>query len=99
MAKLVRTHVPFIEQFGLESVVTRAVPCDVELLLLLAQAGQEGLDRSAVGQASKYPPSTVTRTLQRMDKARHVHRMRDGKFHITGPGEKYLLDYLAKQDE
>jgi hypothetical protein len=97
MATLMRPHIPFIEQFGEESVVTRAVPCDVELLLLLARGGQDGLDRRTIGQASKYPPSTVTQSLQRMEKARHVHRTRQGAFHITGPGEKYLLNYLAEQ--
>jgi hypothetical protein len=96
MATLMRPHIPFVEQFGGESVVTRVVPCDVELLLLLAREGRDGLDRRAIGQASKYPPSSVTQSLQRMDKARHVHRTREGIFHITGPGEKYLLNYLAQ---
>jgi hypothetical protein len=96
MVTLMRPHVPFIEQFGEESVVTRVVPSDVELLLLLARAGQDGLDRSAVGQASKFPPPTVTRSLQRQDKARQVHRTQDGMFHITGTGEAKLLDYLTQ---
>jgi len=96
MAALMRPHVPFIEEFGQESVVTRAVPCDVELLLLLARAGQDGLDRRIVGQASKFPPSTVTRSLQRLDRARQVHRTREGTIHITGTGEAKLLDYLSQ---
>lgn len=94
MAALMRAHVPFIEQFGEESVVTRAVPCDVELLLLLAQAGQNGLDRRKLGQASKFSAPTVTRTLQSLDKRREVHRTRGGIFHITGNGEARLAEYL-----
>lgn len=95
MTTLMRPHIPFIEQFGDESVVTRSVPCEVELLLLLAKAAAEGLDRKALGRASKYPASTVTKAVQRLDKSRHVHRTRDGVFRVTGSGEAHLAEYLA----
>jgi hypothetical protein len=95
MAALMRPHLPFIEQFGDESVVTRVVPCEVELLLLLTKAARDGLNRKALGQISKYPAPTVTRALQRLDKSREVHRTRDGIYHITGSGEVHLADYLG----
>jgi DNA-binding transcriptional ArsR family regulator len=94
METLMRPHVPFIERFGDEHVVTRKVPCDVELLLLLSREASQGLDRRALGQSSKYPPPTVTRTLQRLGDARHVHRTRDGQYHITGAGDEYMADQL-----
>jgi hypothetical protein len=98
MHDLMVGHVPFIEQFGDESVVTRDVPCNIELLLLLTKADARGIDRGALGRASKYAPATVTKTLQRMDKLRLVHRTRDGGlFHITAPGEQELAKFLLAE--
>jgi hypothetical protein len=94
MRVLMRPHVPFIEQFGNEHVVTKKVPCNIELLLLLAREASEGLDRTALGQSSKYPPSTVTNAITRMQKERHVHRTQDRRYHITGSGEDYLAEHL-----
>jgi hypothetical protein len=87
MAALVRGHVPFVETFGAERVVTTKVPCDVELLLLLARAAGEGLNRTALGQASKYASPRVSEAIGRLSGERYVHQTRDGKYHITGPGE------------
>jgi hypothetical protein len=95
MRVLMRPHVPFIEQFGHEHVVTKNVPCNIELLLLLARAAPEGLDRTGLGQSSKYTPSTVTGAVKRMQKARHIHRTQDGRYHITGTGENCLADYVS----
>jgi hypothetical protein len=95
MASLVQAHFPFVEQFGDEWVVTQHVPCDIELLLLMARASPNGLGRKALGQASKFAPATVTRTLQRMQDHRQIHRTREGVFHITGSGEKHLTEYLV----
>jgi hypothetical protein len=98
MLDLMTGHVPFIEQFGDESVVTRKVPCNIELLLLLTRAGSEGLDRGALGKSSNFSPPTVTRTVQRMDELRQVHRSRGGKIHITSTGERELSAYLIEAD-
>jgi hypothetical protein len=88
MHDLMVGHVPFIEQFGDESVVTRDV----------TKADARGIDRGALGRASKYAPATVTKTLQRMDKLRLVHRTRDGGlFHITAPGEQELAKFLLAE--
>jgi hypothetical protein len=99
MAALMRGHVPFVESFGDERVVTRKVPCDVELLLLLAGAIGEGLDRTALGKASKYPPPRVSEAIRRLSDDRYVHQTRDGKYHITGPGERFLAEQVAGQGE
>lgn len=93
---LMRPHIPWIERFGDEEVVTRRVSCEVELLLLLAGAAANGLDRTALGQSSKYPPPTVTRALQKLDDARNVHRTRDGHYHITGPGRQYMVEHVME---
>lgn len=90
LQSLMRPHIPFIEQFGDEFVVTRNVSADCELLLLLARAAPQGLDRTALGQVAKQLPPTVTRTLTRLHDARYVHKARDGLYHITGPGEQHL---------
>jgi hypothetical protein len=97
MAVLMRGHVPFVEAFGDEHVVTRKVPCGVELLLLLGGAAGEGLDRAALGRASKYQPPRVTEAIRRLSSDRYVHRARDRKYHITGPGEQFLAAQVVTQ--
>src|SRR5205823_4380994 len=98
-AVLMRGHIPFVETFGDERVVTRKVPCDVELLLLLAGAAGEGLDRAALGQASKYPPPRVSEAIQRLSSDRYVHQTRKRRYHITGPGERFLAQQVAVHGE
>ena len=61
-----RGHVPFVEAFGDERLVTRRVSCDVEMLLLLTGAVGEGLDRTALGKANKYPPPRVSEATRRL---------------------------------
>ena len=95
MAALMRGHVPFVESFGDERVVTRRVPCDIELLLLLAGAVGEGLDRTALGKACKYPPPRVSEALRRLSDDRYAHQTRDRRYHITGPGERFLAERVA----
>ncbi len=95
MAALMRGHIPFVESFGEERVVTKKAPCDVELLLLLAQTAGEGLDRTVLGRASKNPPQRVSEAIQQLSGERYVHRTRDGRYHVTGPGEQFLAEQVA----
>jgi len=95
MSTLMRVNIPFIENLGGERVVTATVECGVELLLLLAESQPNGLDRAALGQSAKYSPSSITTSLQRLERKRLVHKTRDNKYHITGPGEQYLADQLT----
>jgi hypothetical protein len=95
MAALMRERVPFVEVFGGEQVVTKDVPCDVEILLLLSQAAPNGFDRKALGKSSKFPPPTITRAIQRMEADRHIHKTQNGTFHITGPGQQFLTASLV----
>jgi hypothetical protein len=99
MIALMRAHVPFIEVFGDEVVVTRAVTCETELLLLLVKAEPDGLDRRALGEASKYKPPTVTTTLQRLEGHRYVHKMKSGRFRVTGSGEHRVSELIAAQGQ
>jgi len=95
MAALMRGHVPFVESFGDERVVTKRVPCDIELLLLLAGAVGESLDRTALGKACKYPPPRVSEALRRLSDDRYAHQTRDRRYYITGPGERFLAERVA----
>lgn len=90
MGALVRAKAPMVEVFDGEAVVTSTVPCEVELMLLVAESGPEGLDRRALGASSKYSASAVTRAVQRLEQERQFHKTKDGRFHLTGPGEVAL---------
>jgi hypothetical protein len=97
MATLARTQIPYVEHFSDERVVTRRVPCNFELLLLLRKAAPSGMDRNSLGRSSKSSAASVTRALQQLSKTRFVHQVRDGRFHITGPGEQHLAQLLANE--
>src|SRR5262249_37070359 len=70
--------------------------CSLEILLLLSRASPSGLDRKALGRSSKFPSTTVTRTIQRLEADRYLHKTRNGTFHITGPGEHFLTGSLVE---
>lgn len=95
MASLMRTHIPFIETFANEDVVTRQVKAELELLLLLANAGSDGMDRKQLGLASKYKPSTITITLGKLTDDRYIYQAANRRYFITGPGEKRTSSLIA----
>ena len=95
MVALMRGHLPFVEVFGGETVVTTKVPCSLELLLLLAKVAPDGLDRRELGQSSRHRPPTVTKTISQLQKKIYIHKTKKGVFHLTGPGEEHLADQLA----
>lgn len=97
MAALVRPQLPMIEFFGREAVVTGKVPCSVELLLLIGNSAPDGIDRRTLGTSSKFPPPTVTRTLQGLQDDVLVHRTKDGRYHVTAPGQQFLSTKLAER--
>src|SRR5258705_2064310 len=73
MAALMRGHVPFVEAFGDELVVTRRVSCDVEELLLLAVAVGEGLAPTALGKADKDTPPSGSEASRGVPDKPHGH--------------------------
>jgi len=95
MGSLMRTYIPFIETFAGEDVVTRRVNCGLELLLLLANAGAEGMDRKQIGIASKFKSPTISNTLGKLADDRYIHRAANHRYFITGPGEQQASLQLA----
>lgn len=96
MAALMRVEMPLIEILGGEVVVTANVACQTELLLLIGRSAPDGIDRRALGIASRNSAATVSKALQRLSNDRLVHKATDGAFHITGPGEKHLAKAISE---
>jgi hypothetical protein len=96
MASLMRVELPLVERLGGETIVTANVSCPTELLLLVAQAEPGSLDRTSLGGSSRYGSSTVSKSLQRLKAERFVHQSADGKYHLTGPGERRLANDLRR---
>lgn len=96
IASLMRVELPLVERLGGETVVTASVSCPTELLLLVAQAQPETLSRTALGASSRFGSSTVSKSLQRLKDDRLVHQTADGKYHLTGPGERRLTADLQR---
>ena len=95
MNALSRTNLPYVETFGDERVVTRSVPCNVELLLLLASSVPNGMSRKELGQASKYPAPRISEAVRRLEITRQIHKTKAGVFHVTGTGEQMLANAIA----
>ena len=96
MATLMRLQIPLVEAIGNEDVVSEITTPEIELLLHLAKAAPNGLNRRDLGQRAKCSPTAVTRAIQRLSDDRYIHKTRAQAFHITGPGERYLSDELAR---
>ncbi len=96
MAALMQSNLPLIEKFGDEMVVTMPLHPETEVLLMVSASEPDGIDRKGLGMCVKHSAVAVTRAVQKLEVARHIHRMKSGVLRITGPGERALLDQLAK---
>lgn len=96
MASLSKTYMPLVEEFGDEAIVTHDVPCELELLIMIARSKPSGVDRKSLGKVCNLrPATTITSNLKRLARQRFVHKDKSGEYHITGPGEKQLSKLLA----
>ena len=97
MLALSRTSLPYIESIDGEIFVGQNVPAGIEVLLLVANAGPEGMTRKAIGRSAKRSQSSVTRALKAHIADRHIHRVASGNYFITSQGEQQLSAWLAKK--
>ncbi|MBL8537587.1 MAG: hypothetical protein JNM59_09325 [Hyphomonadaceae bacterium] len=96
MAALVQGSVPLIEKFEDQLVITTPMHPETEVLLMVSASEPEGIDRAGLGVCAKHSPVAVTRAVQKLQTARHIHKTSSGAFRITGPGEQALVAQLAK---
>jgi hypothetical protein len=96
MAALVAGNIPLIEKFGEEMVVTTPLHPETEVLLMVAVSEPDGIDRKGLGLCVKQSAVAITRAIQKLEAARHLHKTKSGAFRITGPGEQFLVVQLAK---
>ena len=95
LAALMAGNTPLIEKFGDETVATTPLRPDTEVLLMVSAAEPDGIDRRGLGQRVKQSPAAITRALQKLVSARHIHKTGSGAFRVTGPGEQELVEQLA----
>jgi hypothetical protein len=95
MAALMAGNIPLIEKFDDEMVATTPLRPDTEVLLMVSASEPDGIDRKGLGQCVKQSPVAITRAVQKLEAARHIHRTKGGAFRITGPGERQLVAQLA----
>lgn len=96
MASLMQGNLPLIEKFEDEMVVTTPMHPEPEVLLMVSASESDGIDRKGLGMCVKHSAVAITRAVQKLESARHIHRTKSGAFRITGPGERALLEQLAK---
>ena len=95
MAALMAGSTPLIEKFDDEMTVTTPLRPDTEVLLMVSASEPDGIDRNGLGQCVKQSPVAITRAVQKLEAARHIHKTKAGAFRITGPGEHALVAQLA----
>jgi hypothetical protein len=96
MASLMQGNLPLIERFEGETVVTTPMRAETEVLLMVSSSEPGGIDRKGLGMCVKHSAVAVTRAVQKLEAARHIHKTKSGAFRITGPGERALLAELGK---
>jgi hypothetical protein len=96
MSSLVRRQLPLVKVFGDKIAVTTPVKSEVEILLLLSHFTPGTLDRRALGKMAKLSPPTVTRAVQWLEGERYIHINSAGRIFMSGPGEQFLADEVAK---
>jgi hypothetical protein len=95
LAALMAGSIPLIEKFGDETVATTPLHPNTEVLLMVSAAEPAGIDRRGLSQRVKQSPAAITRAIQKLVSARHIHKTGSGVFRITGPGEQELVRQLA----
>ena len=96
MATLVQYNVPLIEKFEDEIVITTPLHPETEVLLMVSASEPNGIDRKGLGSRVKHSAVAITRAVQKLEARRHIHKTRAGAFRITGPGERNLVEQLAR---
>src|ERR1700739_1333202 len=74
LAALMAGNTPLIEKFGDETVATTPLRPDTEFLLMVSAAEPDGIDRRGLGQRVKQSPAAITRAVQKLVSARHIHK-------------------------
>jgi hypothetical protein len=95
MAALMAGNIPLIEKFDDDLVVTTPLHPETEVLLMVAASEPDGIDRKGLGLSVKHSAVAITRAVQKLETARHIHKIKSGAFRITGPGEQLLVTRLA----
>ena len=94
ISELMRSQLPYVENISGEIIVTANVSSALELLLLLSQAWLTGLTRFELGKRSKFNASTVSNSLNALNRQKFVHKSSGKLIFITGQGERYLIENL-----
>jgi hypothetical protein len=96
--EIVRYQVPAVLSFDDQHLVLRTdCGAEEEILILLHNAGEEGLTRSQLGDSVQKAAPTVTNALKQLmpPNLRQIIRRGDGKYALTPLGTKRLIEELA----
>ena len=98
--EIIRYPVPAVFEVDDRSLVLRT-DCSTqeEILLLLHNAGETGLNRTEIGKAAMRPDSTVTNVLKTLcsPTKRQVVKRSDGQYLLTPNGTKRVQDELSEK--
>jgi hypothetical protein len=90
--------VPVIGDFEGQLLVQRTdCIADEEILILLHYAGQDGFDRTKIGNSVKKDRSTITNSLKKLasDKERKIIQLTNGNYRLTDIGNRYVIVNLS----
>lgn len=85
-------------RFGDDRLVQRLdCSAEEEILLLLRDAGEDGLSRELLGQFVRKTPGRVTQAIQKLQLRREVIRTRDDVYRLTDRGSLRVTTELAEK--
>jgi len=96
--ELLQFDVPAIGVFEGQILVQRTdLSAEEEILLLLHYAGEQGISRTAIGQAAQWSPSSITKSLQKLaaPASRQVIQLPSSNYRLTDLGSKRVREELS----
>jgi len=96
--EILQYEIPAVGRFGDDRLVQRLdCSAEEEILLLLRDAGEDGLSRELLGQFVRKTPGRVTQAIQKLQLRREVIRTRDDVYRLTDRGSLRVTTELAEK--
>jgi hypothetical protein len=96
--EILQFEIPAVGKFGDQIIVQRPdCTAEEEVLLLLHDSGEEGLNRGSLGRAVKKTAGRVTQAVQELQQRREIIRMGSGFYRLTDLGARRVIQELGEK--
>jgi len=93
--ELMKRNYPLVQVIEGQRFITRKLGAEPELLLILFDVRDDGMNRTELGMSLKtYAAPTITNLLKKLESERKIFKAKSGKYYITDLGEDVLAEVL-----